>query len=453
MRKRLTKLTLEQRPPKVGRLELRDSESPLVFRLTSAGARTLSVRTRLRGRQVRFTCPHPARVEKLDEARKWAHSIVQQCAAGVDPREEERRARAKAQATDSLLFANVVALFMERHAKNNRSWPDTASIFKVHVLPKWGSRAITDIKRVDVAKLLDTVEDRTSIYRANRVLAAVRKLFNWAAVRGMIENSPVGLGMTRSGEESRDRYLDVREIRLVWKAAEAIGYPAGTLYQLLLVTGQRRSEVAAMRWDEISRSDKLWTLKKERTKASREHLVPLSDLALKLIGSSTGCADYVLSTRDGRPISGFSKWKKDLDAKVLELAREEAEAHQCQFRPVPYWRLHDLRRTVGTQMEELSIPPHIVGSVLNHSPRGYKGITSVYTRGDLVYERRQALTTWARFLSLLVDASDYSSIEKLLRPHDEEEARRTAAFRRALQSDSKSWERERKRLRPEGASP
>ena len=441
MRKRLSKLTLEQRAPTTGRIEIRDSESPLVFRLTHNGVRTLTVRTRLKGKQVRFTYPHAARTENLEDARKWAHVILDKCQAGIDPREEEREAQREAAAAETLRVANVVEVFIERHCKRNKSWRDTQAIFRLYVLPRWEDRLISEITRADVASLLDEVEDRTSIYRTNRVLAAIRKLFNWAMSRGMIEHSPVGPGMARSGERSRDRYLAPLEMRVVWEAAEALGYPSGTLVKLLLVTGQRRDEVAGMRWDEIDLNERLWTLARERTKAGRAHLVPLSDLALELISSCPRLGDYVLTTRGECPVSGFAKWKKQLDKRIEALS--EAKADSTQSVGLPPWRLHDLRRTVATNMEEIGVPPHTIASVLNHSPRGFKGITSVYTRGDLIYARRKALVAWARYLSLLLDERTAKTLQKVLNPESEIDAQATDNFRQLLLADVTTWERRR----------
>jgi integrase len=449
MRKRLSRLTLEQKAPKVERLEVRDSESPLVYRITRNGARSFSVRTRLAGKQVRFTYSGASSIGNLENARSWAHEIVQCCKAGVDPKEKERRTQLKAKQAEALRFANVAGLFIERHAKKNRSWRDSQAIFNLHVLPQWGNRPITDIACADVAALLDVVEDQTSVYRTNRVLAAVRKLFNWATARGMIGKSPVGPGMARPGERSRDRYLDAREIQMVWKAAGRLGHPGGTLIQLLLVTGQRRSEVAGMRWDELDLDDeKLWTLPPEHTKAGRGHFVPLSDLAIDLVRAAPATGSYVLTTRGDRPVSGFSKWKARLDNEVLVLLRQEAAVTEdaSYVPPLPHWRFHDLRRTVATHMEELGTPPHIVGSVLNHDPKGYKGVTSVYTRGDLIHERRKALTAWARYLGLPLQTPNPSVIEKLLTPGNEADARHTDDFRRLLQADEQGWQQHRGNL-------
>ena len=381
-----------------------------MFRLTSNGSRSLTIRTRLKGgKQVRLTYPHPARAANLEDARRWAHGAVQDCQSGIDPREEEKRALIEAQAKNELLFKNVVAHFIERHASRNKSCRDTQAIFDLHVLPHWHGRSLTEISRADVAHVLDAVEDRASVYRANRVLAAIRKLFNWAITRGLIEHSPVRPGMARPGERSRDRYLSTHEIALVWKAAERIGYPGGTLVQLLLLTGQRRSEVAGMRWDQIDRRDWLWTLPRENTKAGREHIVPLRGATAELVRSVPRVGDYVLTTTGDTPISGFAKWKRQLDSEIVMLLRTDAECRGQDPENVaalPHWRLHDLRRTVATHMEELGVPPHVVGSVLNHDPKGYKGITSVYTRGALIAHRQKALSVWAHYLSGIVRDGD-----------------------------------------------
>ncbi len=181
----------------------------------------------------------------------------------------------------------------------------------------------------------------------------------------------------------------------------------------------------------------------EQTKSGRAHLVPFSDLTLDILKELPHLGDYVLTSLGDRPVSGFRKWKRKLDEEILALMSEEAEAEGTDpeaVKPLPHWRFHDLRRTVATHMEELGIPPHIVGSVLNHDPKSYKGITSVYTRGDLIFERRKALTAWARFLSLILDEARWEGVSKLLSPETEAEAARTDEFRRMIQADAETWE-------------
>ena len=444
MRKRLTKMTLEQKAPAGGRVEVRDTDSPLVFRLTRKDARSLSIRTRLRAQQIRLTYPGSATIDNLDDARRWAQEVAAQCKQGIDPREEERRLLLEAEMAGGRRFDQVVAQFIERHAKKNKTWSETRAIFNRHVLPRWKDHQLDEISRADVAYLLDEVEDKSSVYTANRVLAAVRKLFNWSVTRGLIELSPVVPGMARKGEVSRTRYLSPDELRTVWRAAKKLGPPATSVIHLLIVTGQRRGELTATTWDQLDlEGERLWTLPATQTKSGRGHLVPLSDLALTILKDLPRLGDYVLTSRGDRPVSGFGKWKKKLDEEIVVLLREEAEAQGADpdaVAPLPHWRLHDLRRTVATHMEELGIPPHVVGSVLNHDPKSYKGITSVYTRGDLIFERRKALTAWSRFLALILDGAKWMQVSKLLSPETEAEAARTDEFRRMIQADAETWE-------------
>ena len=306
-------------------------------------------------------------------------------------------------------YCIVVELFIARHAKRNKTWRDTQAVFALHVIPYWGNRLITEITRADVARLLDLVEDRTSVYRTNRVLAAVRKLFNWAVARGTIQKSPVVPGMARQGEKSRDRYLTPSEIRLIWSSATKLGYPAGTLIQLLLLTGQRRSEVAGMRMGPIGFGPREGLAHSPLANQSWPRALRTSfGLAIHLIQSAPKLGDYVLSTGGETPISGFSKWKKRLDEEVAA-----SVADLSTIPPLPSWRLHDLRRTVATHMEELGIP-HTWSDPSSMMTRRQTREVTLYTRGNLLYERRKALTTWARFLTYVLDRTSVGRLERIL---------------------------------------
>jgi integrase len=282
------------------------------------------------------------------------------------------------------------------------------------------------------------VEDRASPYRANRVLAAIRKMFNWSVSRGLIATSPIVRDMARKGEVARDRFLSPIEIRAVWQAADSLNSPFGSVVKMLLLTGQRLGEVREMKWSALDlQNERVWTLTPEDTKAKRLHLVPLTQPAIEVITSQAELGDYVFTFSGDEPVSGFSKAKSDIDELSSGLVDATNAANDA---PLPHWRLHDLRRTVATHMEDaLGIPPHVVGAVLNHDPKSYKGITATYTRGSLLYERRRALTAWSRFLSLVLDAGVWGKIEKITRPETEADAARTDEFRRMIQGDSEAW--------------
>ncbi len=457
MRKRLTEAMIGKvGAPPSGRLEIFDDVVPaLALRVSSNGAKSFIVRARFDGRgspPVRITLGNALGM-KLADARTEATEVLKSCRSGVDP----RRAREAAKA-DDMRWEEVVREFIDRHAKKNRTWRQTESIFRRRVTPRWKGRRLSEITRGDVVALLDAVE-RSSVYQANRTLGAVRKLFNWAVLRGMVDASPIVFGMTREGEQSRTRFLAFDEIRIVWLASQQIGQPFGPFVCFLLATGQRRGETASARWAAMDRANgNLWTLEPEETKADREHLVPLNELALAVLekqplipdGSAkapageVAPATYVFTTNGSSPLSGFSKAKRQLDAAVMAVMQEEAKASgqdPAKVKPLAPWRVHDLRRSVATHLEDaLGTPPHIVGSVLNHAPGGYKGVTAVYTRGDLIYERRRALTAWARLLTVAVESGPaWAALARILRPETEAEAALKAEFRQMAQADEASW--------------
>jgi|WetSurMetagenome_2_1015567.scaffolds.fasta_scaffold38774_1 integrase len=459
MRKRLTEAMIEKvNPPPSGRLEIFDDVVPsLALRVTAAGAKSFVVRARFGGRgtpTIRVTLGNALGM-KLADAREEASRVLKDCRGGIDPRKARQAAKVEA---NTLVWERVVELFIEKHAKKHRTWRQSESIFRRRVTPKWRGKLLSEITRADVVKLLDGVE-RDSLYAANRALGQVRKLFNWAVLRGMVDASPIVKGMAREGEQTRSRFLSFEEIRVVWLASQRIGQPFGPFVRFLLATGQRRGETAGGRWAAMDRANgNLWTLEPEETKAGREHLVPLNELALavleeqplipdpsiKVPDGEVPPATYVFTTTGSSPLSGFSKAKRHLDAAVMDVLREEAEARgedAAKVKPLPLWRVHDLRRTVATHMEDaLGFPPHIVGSVLNHAPGGYKGVTAVYTRGDLIYERRRALTAWSRLLKVAIESGPaWAVISRTLRPETEAEAALKAEFRQMAQADEASW--------------
>jgi integrase len=266
----------------------------------------------------------------------------------------------------------------------------------VYVLPDWADVPISEITRPDVIELLDRVEDNHGIYMANRTLAGVRKLFNWAAdERGMIDAVPIGRKMTRGKEKKRSRILSDNELRVLWQACDALvyQYPWGVFCKLLVLTGQRREEVAGIRWDRITEAPAdsartIWRLDPEDTKNQRPHIVPLSDMALEALAAVPRVHDTLVFTTTGRtPVSGFSRAKKMLD-EVSGITEP--------------WRFHDLRRTLATNLRALGFSREVVGAILNHKPTGVTA--EHYDLYDMLPEKTRALEAWANKLrSILSD--------------------------------------------------
>ncbi len=330
-------------PPR-GRIDYFDASLPgFALRVagptdrTPEGRRTWTLFYRFGGTQKRLSFYPPYPALGLAEGRRKAVNALAELAQGKDPAAAKAEAKAAAaRAPDTIV--NVVDLFIKRSLEAKGRAPryieETRRNFRNHVLPRWGERDIRSISRRDVIELLDGVMDHGSVVKrddgkrrtapggpisANRTLAAVRALFNFALRRGIIESTPVAL-VERPGEESsRDRTLNADEIRVVWLAAGDLGYPFGPFFRLALLTGQRRDEIARMRWADLDLDSGTWALPAAATKAGRAHVVPLTapaieilrDLPRKVVVSDRGSkpSPHVFTTAGNAPISGFSKAK------------------------------------------------------------------------------------------------------------------------------------------------
>jgi integrase len=391
----------------------------LGFRVGVSGTRTFHVMTRCNGRQVRHVIgPYPA--VKLKDARDEAGEIIRQARKGIDPREQRRQARREAERAQRDSFAAIVDDFIEKYAKpRNRRWADTARTFNVNVIPAWGKRPIASITRRDVIDLLEKIDKERGPYMSNRTLAAIRRLFAWAVERDVIDASPAANVKPVGKEVSRDRVLTDNELVAFWTATEGEDYPWPPFLRTLLLTAQRRSEVATMRWQDLDLDgDKpTWTIPREFVKADRAHDVPLAPEAVSMLQDLPRHEGaYVFTTGDGTvPISGFALAKIRVDAKMAEIMREAAVevGDDPETVELPRWRFHDLRRTAATSMAQLNFPPHVVGAVLNHSPGGTHGITAIYVRFRYDDKRRQALEAWARRLEQIVTQAPPANVVPL----------------------------------------
>jgi integrase len=382
---KLTATFVEKAKPPTRRVEVPDSILPGFYLvLQTSGAKAWCVRYRHAGRTRKFTLGTTA-VLPLALARERAREALQVVAAGRDPAIERKAARAGEQGS----LRNVAELFIERHVRSNlrpRSVEAAEHNLKAYVLPRWGDWRIQDITRRDIIALLDIIVDEGKPTTANRTLATLSKLFAWAVERSIIEVSPC-IGVKRPALEiSRDRVLADDELATVWKAAERLGYPFGTFVQLLVFLGQRRNEIAGMRWSEIN--GLLWTLPASRTKNKRLHEVPLSAAAQTLLAKMPRISgsDFVLTTSGKKPIRDFGFAKRRID----ELA------------PIaPPWTFHDLRRTMASGMARLGQPVHVIEAVLNHRSGTISGVAAIYNRHAYLEEKRAALEMWAQHVLTL----------------------------------------------------
>jgi integrase len=398
--------------PPGGRVDYFDAAFPgLALRVTGAvdqrpERRTWTLFYRIRGRQRRLTFEPGYPALSLAEARAAATQAQLQIKAGIDPAEVKAAAKEEAgRAPDTL--ANVADAFirldLERRKRAPRYIADVRRIFGNHVLPRWANRDIRTITRRDVIELLDSIMDSGSVVKsangmrrrlpggpviANRTLAAVRAMFNWALRRGMVEATPAAMVEAPGEETARARVLDDSEIAAIWAAANTLGYPFGPFFQLTLVLGQRREEIARMQWDQLDLTAATWTL--PTSKSGRVHAIPLAPIAIDILTSLPRKASrYMFTTSGGTPISGFSKAKRRLDQAIAKAGHT-----------MEPWTIHDMRRSCATAMGRLGVSRFIIGKVLNHSDRS---VTGIYDRYAYLQEKRHALESWASFLESLTE--------------------------------------------------
>jgi integrase len=338
------------------------------------GRKTWAVRYRLGGKSAKHTVgPYPA--FSLKQARDAAAAVLRSVAEGRAPR--QHGAGAVAQAVDQ---------FLTRHGgKRYRrsSLVNATRRLQRYVVGNWGARNLDSITRADVRAMLDGIE---APIEANRVYSIVRKFFTWAVESDLIVNSPVFGLRAPNPETSRDRILTDDELKAVWRAAEKIGYPFGSVVQLLILTGQRRSEVGGLQWSEIEGDT--WVIPKERAKNARRHEVPLSKQAIAVINELPRVGDrYAITLNGEKPLNN---WKKDKD-RLDELAA-----------PRDDWTLHDLRRTAASGLAKLGVSLVVIEKVLNHVSGSLAGIVGVYQRHEFADEKRAALQQWANHVEGLV---------------------------------------------------
>jgi integrase len=388
MSRALTARTIETIKPGPNREEIPDPLLPGHYLvLQPSGARSFAVRYRLGVRSRKYTVgPYPA--IDLKTARALAAKALRAVAEGRDPGQEKIAARAVQPDTVEAVAKQFVELHCRR-ANRPRTIEGTQQLLDLHVLPRWRRRLIKDITRRDLLDLLDGMVESGRPVAANRALTAVRKLFNWAMERDIVASSPCAGVKPPTPEQSRDRVLSDDELRDIWLAADRLGGPYAALIKLLMLTGQRRDEVARMTWREVELEARLWTLPKERSKNGQPHDIPLSDPAVAILEALPRIGDTFVLTTDGKSAaSNYGANKRQLDALLPA--------------DMPPWWLHDLRRTAASGMARLGINLPVIEKVLNHSSGSFGGIVGVYQRHDFADEKRHALERWGAHVADLI---------------------------------------------------
>jgi len=261
-------------------------------------------------------------------------------------------------------------------------------------------RQIGDITRTDIVRLLDRIADKTSASMADHVLAYLRRVMTWHASRSDDFRSPIvrGMARTKPSQLQRQRVLSDIELGAVWRAAEASRSAFGSLVLFLLLTATRRNEAALMRRGEVVGDE--WTIPQGRYKTGRELVIPLSPAAQTVLAAvpTVGKSGFVFTTDGKHPISGFSKFKRAFDVRVIaELRKHDPEAE------LPRWTLHDLRRTARSLMSRAGVPSDHAERCLGHVLPGIRG---TYDRHEYLNEKRHAFAALAALIERIVNPMD-----------------------------------------------
>ncbi|RWD10631.1 MAG: site-specific integrase [Mesorhizobium sp.] len=385
--------------PTTTRQEIPDStQSGLYLVMQPSGALSWAVRTKIDGKAAKVTIgryDETGSVERgaiiisatqalnVTQARALAERVVADARRGNDPRQQKIDKTSVAAWFDEFIKTARTTGFKGRAVKATTA-DEYERIIATNIKPHW--KHVTDIRTVDYRDVEKLLAKLSPGARRN-AFAVLSAFFRWKPVARVMGRNIIELAEAPAKPTSRDRVLSHEEIKTAWNASEKCGYPFGPMTQLLLLTGQRRDEIANLKWSEIA--DEAITLEAARTKNSRPHVVPLSPLAKTIIESlpkmhdaDGNLSEYVFTTTATTPFSGFSNGKKALDK-------------HCGAPALPEWHLHDLRRTCATELAKLGIKQEVTEAILNHKTGKVSGVAAIYNRYDYQDEKRDALEQWA----------------------------------------------------------
>jgi integrase len=428
-RKKITQSLVEQEPPATGRIEIFDTLLPgFGLRISASGTKAWFCMYRVNGEQKRETIGKVALIPSVADARELARKSMLMAQAGRDP--VAIRKQAIAEATEAAeeakrqTLAAVLDRYLERRRKGSGNkkpigrdyYEEMKRTFARDVAPVLGERPISQIRRKDIQALLDGIVDRGAPAHACHVLSYLTAALNWAVAQDgiAIAKSPAAGVEMPAALVSRDRTLDDGEIVLFWKACSELGYPFGDLFKLLLLTAQRRDELAQAPWSEFNLEQGVWEIPGSRTKNGRPHTVHLSREAVAILNSMPAIdtegnpvrsngprrSPYVFTTTGSRPVTGFSNAATKLTATMSRLLKAAAADDDAAVAP---FRLHDLRRTATTKMAKIGVAPHVADRVLNHVGGTIRGVAAIYNRFDYLPDRKAALEALALHIGNLVD--------------------------------------------------
>lgn len=324
----------------------------------------------------------------LKSMRLIASEVKARARLGQDIISEERAAQKRAN-PQTLGQIAPTYLAVKKQQMRLRSFAEVER----HILQIWKplhKRAVGAISRADVVEVINNLEHSRGKVAVDRARTSLSTFFAWMIDRGYCTANPTIDIKSRANKASRSRVLTDAELAEVWRACCDDDY--GRIVRLLMLTGQRKSELGNLSTGELDFGRRQIELPGSRTRNGRPHIVPLSEAAVGILQASvarTEDRDLVFGTGAGG-FSGWSKAKRELDTRIAH-SRKEAGS-----KAMPSWVIHDLRRSFVTHVNELGIaPPHVIEATVNHVSGHLAGVAGVYNKAQYLEERRAALAAWA----------------------------------------------------------
>ena len=381
------------RPKKSRYIAWEDGGTGLGVRVSPANRKSFIFMYRFDGKPRMMTLgPYPKL--KLVTARLKVAQAKDRLSKEIDPGQELLETKEAVRGAHSVKA--LIDEYIEKWAKpRKRSWKEDERILRKDVQPVWGKKKAETIKRRDIVLLLDEIVDRGAPIQANRTLAVIRKMFNFALSRGILELSPCVQIPAPSKENQRDRVLSDEEIRKIWLSLDDAGMikTIQLALKLQIITGQRKGEIVGAEWNDLDLDKAWWTIPKEKAKNNLPHRVPLSPLALKIIKETKE-----LSIDSPFLFPSPTKEKSH----ITEPAIDRAIRNNKELFDIDHFVPHDLRRTVASQITAMGFPRLTVSKILNHVE---SGVTAVYDRHSYDKEKRAALEKWSKRLEKIVTSS------------------------------------------------
>lgn len=371
-------------------------------KVTPTGGRVYLLQYRVGGRghkTKRYTIGRDG-VWKAGQARLEAERLLGLVDRGTDI---GAKAKERARVAVDLAFSPYARTFADTALKTHwpKSWQMAKQCLEIHACKHLGDKPLPAITSADVRGLLKRLDAKPATKR--NLYSTLNYLFNRSVKDEVIAASPMAKVEAPPTVEERTRTLSDEELRWLWLAADEEAPAYRGIVRLLMLLGQRRSEVGGLPWAELSRERAEWHLPKARAKNNCETFIPLTASMIATFDAVAGGTKWprkglVFPSGAGTAVSGFSKVKRRIDARMTKFATEAGAT-------LGPWVFHDLRRTLATNMQRLRVSYETIEHLLNHKERVRTGIGKVYQTHGFKDEKLAALEKWEARLGQIVSGS------------------------------------------------